>query len=788
MIRKPSIALFASVLGIGWLIGCATPAFCAPPQINGTSPLGLRRGHSTELTISGANLAGNPRLIAPFSFKLDSPAPKGDASNWKLKLTVEAGTAVGVYPIRVQTDDGISNPFLLAIGQLPQVVEKEDNSTFETAQQVPEPPLVIEGQVAGSDVDYFRFHGKKGQLILVDAQCARIGSGIDPSIRLTTALPGRTYVASADDSAGLATDARLTAVLPSDGDYIVELSDSRYQGAGRPVYRLVIGSVPEAGEVFPLGGRQGETLGLELRGGTLHDVQIAAATISALAGTRIMPARIATGPNRSSANPAADLDVESLHPMVTSRYPEIREPADAAMQPPTAIAPVVLNGRIGTPGESDRFVIATTPGQRLRIRVEASEFGSALDGVLQVLGKNGGVLANADDTNTVLPARQGQQAQTLVTADPSLDLTVPGGTNEITLVIRDLENRGGIGYAYRIVVEPASPDFEILANEAQVSVPRGGTASVGVTIVRKGYSGPIMITVADPPPGLSVRPGMIASDQATGTLTLSAKADASFPAAPLKLVGRATRPDSQIERLATKAVVFAQQNNVPMCSIDQFGLVAAPALALPVTLDTPATPIEVPHGFSATVPVKVVRTKGVDEAMEINALPLPPGFAVPKANIAAKAAEGTVTVTAALAAPLGTSTIVLQAKGKLAGADRVMDLPAVTLAVVPPASVELAATSLEVKPGATVELKGKLLRKGSFNAPVTVKINGLPAGLKAEPVTVAAKDSSFVLKLSADAKAAAATADTRVALAFQVEKKDYSVPPTPLAVKVLASK
>jgi hypothetical protein len=107
---------------------------------------------------------------------------------------------------------------------------------------------------------------------------------------------------------------------------------------------------------------------------------------------------------------------------------------------------------------------------------------------------------------------------------------------------------------------------------------------------------------------------------------------------------------------------------------------------------------------------------------------------------------------------------------------------------VPPASIDLGATSLEVKPGATVELKGKLLRKGSFNAPVTVKINGLPAGLKAEPVTVAAKDSSFVLKLIADAKAAAATADTRVALAFQVEKKDYAVPPTPLAVKVLASK
>ena len=36
---------------------------------------------------------------------------------------------------------------------------------------------------------------------------------------------------------------------------------------------------------------------------------------------------------------------------------------------------------------------------------------------------------------------------------------------------------------------------------------------------------------------------------------------------------------------------------------------------------------------------------------------------------------------------------------------------------------------------------------------MTVKINGLPAGLKADPVTVAGKDSSFVVKVVADAKA-----------------------------------
>ena len=330
MNRKPTALVDAALLALALIVAFETPALCAPPQVSGTSPVGLRRGHTTELTISGANLAGSPRIIAPFAFKIDASAAKSDASSWKLNLTVDPGTAVGVYPIRIQTDDGISKPILLAVGQLPQVVEKEDNSTFDAAQVVPDPPLVIEGQSAGNDVDFFRFHGKKGQVILVDAQCARIGSGIDPSIRLTAASANRAYVASADDSAGLATDARLIASLPADGDYVVELSDSRYQGAGRPVYRLLIGAVPEADEVFPLGGRRGETIGLELRGGTLSGVRLAAARLNPMPGTRIMPARIASGCLAGSVAAATDLDLESMFPLVSSPYPELRESADSA--------------------------------------------------------------------------------------------------------------------------------------------------------------------------------------------------------------------------------------------------------------------------------------------------------------------------------------------------------------------------------------------------------------------------------------------------------------------------
>ncbi len=167
---------------------------------------------------------------------------------------------------------------------------------------------------------------------------------------------------------------------------------------------------------------------------------------------------------------------------------------------------------------------------------------------------------------------------------------------------------------------------------------------------------------------------------------------------------------------------------------------------------------------------------------------MPPGLAVPAAKLAEKAKEGTVTVNAAVETALGSMTIGLLAKGKVEKSDRTFAVPAVTLNVVRPATVELAAASLEAQAGATVELKGKVLRKPPFQEPVTLKLTGLPAGLKADPVTVAPDKSEFTIPIVADAKAAAAQASTNLTIAFQISKKDYKTPPVPLALKVVPAK
>ncbi len=114
---------------------------------------------------------------------------------------------------------------------------------------------------------------------------------------------------------------------------------------------------------------------------------------------------------------------------------------------------MVFNGRIGKKGEEDQFIVGVAPGQKLNIDVSAADLGSALDGVLQVRGPDGAVLATADDT--VIPPqgkakKAAKKAAAINSPDPSLNFTVPAGVTEITLALRDLRGDGGSGYPYRI--------------------------------------------------------------------------------------------------------------------------------------------------------------------------------------------------------------------------------------------------------------------------------------------------------------------------------------------------
>jgi hypothetical protein len=786
-----------------------------PPRLTGTSPLGVERGKATDVTIQGSGLKESPRLLAPFEFRTAaSAASRSDAARWNVTLTVDPRVAAGVYPIRVVTDSGVSNPILFAVGQLTQVSEVEPNSSFAIAQPISN-PVVVEGTCSGNDVDFFRFKGRKGDRIVVDALCARIGSGVDPMIRLTTA--DSRLVASADDTPGLFTDGYLSSVLPEDGDYVLEFCDSRFAGTGRGVYRLLIGAVPFAAEVFPLSLPRGQNVALELRGGTLTGDRLFALRtppdpVLAMFCPRI-PARLLGDPAWADST----LDVELPAPVLLDNAPAVCEPACPAQQLPPLSPPITILGRLSKRGERDEFTITAPSGSKHEVRVQAWGLGSSLDGHLLVFDKNGRLLGESDDGRSTVRRRTGGgggRAQGPVSTDPTFDLTMPTGQSEVKLVVDDLVARGGVGFTYRVVVKPVATAFELALDDDQVAIPRGGTAVIPVTAMRTGYSGPIALDIVGIPPdcGLTVVPGVVPAAGTSGVVALRAAADSKFEAREVQVLGKG---DDGRTVAASSTIVFAQQTistpgfgmagTIPSYARPIVSLAAALAIPGKIMLNQKESKALVPQGSTVDVPLEVVRTTKEKTKYKLSALSPPTGLKTLESDLGDTETKAMFKVTAAPDAPLGVFMVALVAQPAAPGGDRpgrggtgtgnrrpaaplkapIAAAAMIAVEIIRPVTLDLAATEIALSPRATALLRGKVTRVAPFAQEVHVKLDGAPAGVKAEPVKVAADASEFTLTIEAAPGAAAARSQAQVILAYKLGDKDILSPPQALNVRVL---
>ena len=207
---------------------------------------------------------------------------------------------------------------------------------------------------------------------------------------------------------------------------------------------------------------------------------------------------------------AAVLDVESVSPLVISSYAELREPANPGC---AAFGP--WRRWSSTAGSIRRATRTIRPrgdaGLPVKIEVEASELGSALDGVLQVEGNNGAVIANADDTTMCSgrPAGQGTSSIPDPVARPDRSRRAPTRSPWSSAT-----SKGAGAWASRTGSWPTHhPGFELKPTSRRSASPGGGPLGLGVTVNRKGYAGPITLDGrgsarrTDRSPGDDRRPG-----------------------------------------------------------------------------------------------------------------------------------------------------------------------------------------------------------------------------------------------------------------------------------------
>ncbi len=770
---------------IGLIVGAiAASAQALPPDLHGISPPGAQRGVETGIGVHGARLNHDAELITPIrgKFTLQVPAsrPAGAVSPIVFNIRIDDDMPAGIYPISVHTPSGITNRVLFSVSPWPNEAEKDPNDSIETAQPL-KIPVVVNATLTPSDRDYFKFTGVAGQRLMLEVESARLGMGVDSAIELLDARGQQ--IAANDDAPGLGMDSRLDAVLPAAGDYFVQVHDAKFGAPPGAQYRLKIGRAQYGDGIFPLGGPRDGKVSVQLVGGNL-DSPIEAALLP-------MNSPLAAWRTVSFSPDAAAVPMR----FAVSDERELIEPSSGGA---FALEPgVFVNGRISKPGEVDQYVLNVTPGQKWLFEVEAAELGSSqLDGVLTVYDEANHRLAMADDGGGVINMitkdipNGGPVRPPFNGLDPKLGFDVPGGLRRIFLTVEDLQGHGGPAYGYRLRTRLREPDFSLRALDDRVNIPRNGVAIVRVAVDRMDYKGPVQLRIPRSFHGLTAEGGSIDGDSNEGILLLSARNEAPNEAFELSIFGQAGPAAQPWERRAVSV-------NVPSPNAPQIDLPAAVTRRLPVSITPEKRHIVLAHGQTVPVTMKVRRDAGADA--EIPMAPFKyqaaPGGAPLQigGKIAAKAAEGVINFSCTANDPLpipGVYDIVLAGNLKVEGEDIQVLCQPVTVEVKRPFSARVLDKPAKIHADEFTRLVGMVSRVPPFDADVNIRLDGLPANVRAYPVTVHAGESTFVININADPATTPgvieATLRASTPMPANRASNAYELPPVPVTVEIAA--
>jgi len=730
------VAVSCSLLSLAM----CSPALAQAPSLSTATPRAVRPGETTQVTLRGGNLAGPTQLWTSFPGEatLDSSVAKNGENPGQVvySFQVPADTPPGVHGLRIATDKGVSNLLLFVVDDLSSVAQAKPNNDVGQAQ-VLTIPCAVDGNVDSLVRNYYKFSVAAGQTLSIEVLARRIGSPLDPMIRLLDAQ-GR-ELAYSDDAPGLGSDAQLRHTFSQAGDYVLEVRDVRFQGGGNFAYRLRIGDFPCVTVPYPMGVKRGQAATLQFAGPHIEGIAPLEINVPSPPDLEWLPigAKRAGGVSSGFVYLSLSDQEESLE----------QEPNDEAANSNRVTLGAHLNGRFEKPGDVDRFVFTAKANQRFTFSGITRQQGSPTDLYLRLLKSDGAQVAAADDTGT---------------SEGVIDYTFPAD-GDYTLVVEDLHRRGGSEFAYRIATAEYKPGFALAASTDTLNVPAEGTAAVTVTSVRTAYNGPIELSLAGAPEGIKATPAVLANGQNSVVMTIENAG--GVPAGkiyPVQIVGRARVAGVDFEAAAT--VTEAQKtafSGMPL---------PPPQLARNLVVGVNPRPFYVLRSqpgelvfgksLSATVKIKALRAEDFKEAITLAVTPaqngLPAGITAAVKPIEKDKDEVEIVFTANDKVALGEFTAVLAGTGKKGNETVVQSPPAIRLVLRAPFTLKTDFGEAKIAKGEKLKVKIVAERNPAYNGPITLTFANLPRGVTAPAVTIPEGQTEVEAELSAAADAPAA--------------------------------
>lgn len=504
-------------------VATAQFAFAQSPSLTHSTPGALAPGKTVEVTFHGANLVGATNLWTGVGAKVLS-AVATNAGVARLQVSLPATAPVGIHAARVASAGGVSAPLLLMVDDLPSVADAGTNTSTTKAQRLAW-PVAVDGAAVALGFKFYRLTAKAGERIAVEVIAQRLGSKLDPVLRLLDAR-GR-ELAFCDDESGLNGDCRFAHTFAAAGDYFLEVRDINYAGGADHRFRLRIGDFPLVSLPFPAAVKAGASATFNFVGPQVDKLKPVTAT--APAGATHLPLAVKFPGGKNSAFAVA-------FATETTEFSEA-EPNENAETATPFTPPAGLNGRFLKPKERDFWKFEAKKGQRLLFTAQTRSLGSASEVMLQLRDTKGTALASS----AVNDANEGAVTNT-IPAD---------GT--YFLVVDELVRRGGPQHAYRIEAELLTPGFTLEAEVEKVEAAPGGSFTVKVNATRRDFTGPITLSVAGLD-GVTLADEVIKEKAAGATLKVTLPATVAPGAvAAFRVIGRAKVGEREVETAATTA-------------------------------------------------------------------------------------------------------------------------------------------------------------------------------------------------------------------------------------------
>lgn len=645
------------------------------------------------------------------------------------EIKIAADAPLGVRYWHCTTSQGITPGMRFVVGDLPEIIEEE--SEVNSPTKLLTLPVTINGRIfPREDVDDWTLEAKAGQVITCEVNAARIGSGLDS--RLEVLDPNGRTIAENSDTFGL--DSFVRFKTPSDGKYTVRIHDIRFEGLQHFVYRLTISSGPWLDRVYPLGGKRGTTVPLQLFGANLPSDRIELVvppSDGSMSGLAFQNVSVAGGTSN------AFLETDDLAEHLEA------EPNNEVAQAKTIELPCVLNGRIEQAGDSDLWSFAGKKGDAWQFDLRASRLGSELDGVLTLLDANGNAVANADDM------ANGQ-------TDCVLTFTLPAD-GSFTLKVKDgLSSRGGSEFAYRVRINrPTDAALRLSTALDSITLLRGGEVKIKVLAERPaGFADEVALNIEGMPEGVTVA-GKLGKGQNQVDLVLKADATTKIATSRLRIVGK--------WKVGEEERSVAARVQRPVTESESTELLLRIGAPTPFKLKGIFETKYAPRGSTFTRRYRVERNSFEGplwvEIADRQARHLQ-GVTGPKVSLAAGVSEFEFPFTLPPHMEIGrTSRTCLAVFGEVADADGTKHIVSFTsveqneqcIVLIDPnrLSVETTLRSIRREPGAEIRIPFRIARGNGLRGPVRVEllIPKTVAGVLCDPVEVPEGSNAGILIL-----------------------------------------